>query len=56
MDPIAIVVSILAAGSVLTIFVGLSRVISSRSEVITRLDETFLDSLIWELDLDDEGE
>ena len=39
MDPLIIVLPILAGGSILTIFIGLSRVIGSRSGVITRLGD-----------------
>jgi tight adherence protein B len=39
MDPLIIILPILAGGSILILFVGLSRVVSSRSGVITRLGD-----------------
>jgi tight adherence protein B len=39
LDPLIIALPILAGGSILTIFIGLSRVMSSRSEVVTRLGD-----------------
>jgi tight adherence protein B len=39
LDPIIIVLPILAGGSILTIFIGLSRLMSSRSGIITRLGD-----------------
>ena len=39
MDPMVIVLPLLAGGSILTLFLGLSRVIRSRSRVITRLGD-----------------
>lgn len=39
MDPLIILLPILAGGSILILFVGLSRVMSSRSRVITRLGD-----------------
>jgi len=39
MNPLTIVLPILAGGSILTIFIGLSRMVSSRSQVISRLGD-----------------
>lgn len=39
MDPLTIIVPLLAGGSMLILFLGVSRVIASRSRVITRLGE-----------------
>lgn len=39
MDPMVLVLPLLAGGSILTLFLGLSRVIRSRSRVITRLGD-----------------
>jgi len=39
MDPLTLVLPLLAGGSILTLFLGLSRIVASRSRVITRLGD-----------------